>query len=111
MADKVKLTVAMLIVAIGIVGFYYFGDHELIQWLSLLVAAGLAIALAMQSAQGRAVWAFAKEARIELRKVVWPTTRETMQVTIVVFVLVLLVAVFLWVVDWVLLQVVQGLTR
>ncbi len=110
MADKFKLTLAILIVAIGIGGFYYFSDHELARWLSLLAAAGLALAVAMQSAQGKAAWAFAKEARLELRKVVWPTPRETMQVTIVVFVMVLLVAVFLWAVDWVLFEIVQALT-
>jgi preprotein translocase subunit SecE len=110
MTDKLKLALAILIVAIGIGGFYYFSERELIQWLTLLAAAGIALAVAMQSAQGKAAWAFAKEARLELRKVVWPSSRETMQVTITVFVLVVLVALFLWAVDWVLLKIVQALT-
>lgn len=110
MTDKLKLILAMLIVAVGIGGFYYFSGRELLQWLTLLAAGGVAAGVAMQSAPGRAFWEFAKDARMELRKVVWPVPRETMQMTIIVFVLVVLIALFLWGVDWILIKVVQGLT-
>ena len=111
MADKLKLTLAMLIVAIGIGGFYYFGDKpDLIRLATLLAAGALAIVVAMQTAAGHNAWEFTKGARMELRKVVWPARRETMQMTLVVFVLVILVALFLWSVDWVLLKLVQAVT-
>lgn len=111
MADKLKLTLAMLVVIIGIGGFYYLGDKpDLIRLATLLAAAAVAVVVAMQSAAGRDAWEFAKGARMELRKVVWPARRETMQMTLVVFVLVILVALFLWAVDWALLKLLQAVT-
>lgn len=112
MADKLKLTLAMLIVAIGIGGFYYLDDQsDLIRFVSLLVAGALAVTVALQSAPGRDAWEFGKASRMELRKVVWPVRRETMQVTFLVFVLVVLVALFLWGVDALLLKAVQAIAR
>jgi len=111
-ADKLKILAAVLILAVGIGGFYYFGDKP--DWLRVLVvlgAAALAVLVALQTAIGRAAWEFAKVSRQELRKVVWPTRKETMQVTLVVFGLVVLVALFLWVVDWGLLKVMRVLTE
>jgi len=110
-ADKLKILAAVLILAIGIAGFYYFGDKP--DWMRLLMvlgAAALAVLVALQTALGRSAWEFAKISRQELRKVVWPTRKETMQVTLVVFGLVVLVALFLWVVDWGLLRIMKVIT-
>lgn len=54
--------------------------------------------------------AFAREARVELRKVIWPTRQETLQTTLVVLVMVVVVAIFLWLLDMLLLWAVNGLT-
>ncbi|KPK72550.1 MAG: hypothetical protein AMJ84_03885 [Acidithiobacillales bacterium SM23_46] len=111
MADILKIFAAVLILAVGIGGFYYFGDKP--DWLRVLMvlgAAALAALVALQTAMGRAAWEFSKVARQELRKVVWPTRKETMQVTLVVFGLVVLVALFLWIVDWGLLKMMRVLT-
>jgi preprotein translocase subunit SecE len=103
MADKLKLALAVLLVLGGIGGFYYFGDKpEIVQWGVLLAGFAAAALVAGFTAPGRAVWEFAKGARAELRKVVWPTRKETMQMTLVVFAMVVLIAVFIWVLDWVL---------
>ena len=111
MADKLKLVLAVLIMGIGIGAFYYLGDKpDLIRLLSILFAGAVAIAVAMQTAAGRGVWEFAKGARMELRKVVWPTNKETMQMTLIVFIMVILVALYLWVVDWGLLKIVKAVT-
>jgi preprotein translocase subunit SecE len=111
MMDKLKLAAAVLIVAIGVGAFYFLaGKPDLIRVLALLAAVGVAVAVALQSTQGQAAWAFAKEARQELRKVVWPARKETVQVTLVVFAMVVLVALFLWGVDWLLLKGVKALT-
>lgn len=111
MADKLKLTLAVLIVAVGIGGFYYFGDKpDLIRVATVLVAAGIAVAVAMQTAAGRNAWEFGKGARMELRKVVWPSNKETVQVTMIVIVLVVLVAIFLWGIDWGLHKIVTAVT-
>jgi preprotein translocase subunit SecE len=111
MADNIKIALAGLIVAAGLGGFYYFGDQPVIvQVAILLIAAMAAIAVFYQTAAGKATWEFVKSARQELRKVVWPSNKETMQVTLVVFAMVVLVALFLWAVDWGLLKGMRALT-
>lgn len=111
MTDKLKLAAAVLIFAVGVGAFYYLGEQpDFVRLVTILVAAGISVAVAMQTAAGRNAWEFAKGARAELRKVVWPAPKETMQVTLVVFAMVVLIAVFLWFVDWGLLKIVQALT-
>lgn len=111
MADKIKIALAAIIVVAGVVAFYYLGDRPaIVQWGALLVAVAVAIVVFAQTAAGKATWEFAKSARGELRKVVWPSNKETIQVTLVVFGMVVLVALFLWVVDWGLLKTMRALT-
>jgi preprotein translocase subunit SecE len=111
MADKLKRVAAVLIVTVGIGGFYYFGDKPgYVQAAILLVAGIAAIVMFYQTAAGKATWEFAKGARTELRKVVWPNQKETVQVTIIVFVMAVVVAVFLWIVDWGLHKIIKTVT-
>ena len=110
-ADKLKLILAVLLVAGGIGGFYYFSDKpDLIRVAVVLLGGVLAVAIAATTATGRSVWEFIKGARLELRKVVWPVRKETMQITLVVFVMVILVAVYMWVIDWGLHRIVKVVT-
>ena len=64
-----------------------------------VVLTGVAVGLALQTQQGRAGWELAKEARVEVRKVVWPTREETTQTTLIVVVSVLVVSLILWGLD------------
>ena len=101
MNDKIKLIAAALIVVIGLAGFYYFGDKPGYVLAGILIATFVvAIAVFYQTAAGKATWEFTKGSRQEMRKVVWPNQKETMQVTLIVFVMAVVVAIFLWVVDW-----------
>jgi preprotein translocase subunit SecE len=101
MADKIKVVAALLIVVIGIAAFYFLGDKPGYVRLGVLLATiAVATAVFYQTAAGKATWEFTKGARQEMRKVVWPSQKETMQVTLIVFVMAVLVAIFLWVVDW-----------
>jgi len=111
MADKIKLTAGVLILLAGIVGFYYYGDQPAYLRVLMVLAAALAgAAVAYQTEPGRRLWEFVKGARSEMRKVVWPSNKETVQVTLVVFAMVFAIALFLWIVDWGLLQAMQALT-
>jgi preprotein translocase subunit SecE len=111
MTDKLKLLAAMLIVVTGIGAFYYFGDKPgYVQLVILLVSGIAAVVVFLQTAVGQAAKAFGSGAIVELRKVVWPTQKETMQVTLIVFVMAVLVALFLWAVDWGLHKIVKTLT-
>ncbi len=113
MIDKVKLGVAALLVALGIWGYYWLAEQALVLRVLAVVAGILAgAAVAWFSAPGRQFAVFADEAVTEVKKVVWPTRKETMQTTAAVFAFVVVMAVFLWISDkgleWVLYEVILG---
>jgi len=100
MADKIKLLVALAVVVAAIGGFYYYADVSLLmRVLALLVALGVATAVVLQTAMGQQAWGFVGDAKTEVRKVVWPTRKETVQTTAAVFAFVVAMALFLWVSD------------
>jgi preprotein translocase subunit SecE len=101
--DTVKLAAAALLLAAGIWAFYFFDAYSvLLRTLGLLVIAGGAAALAMTSFQGRQLWRFAIDSRMEVRKVVWPTRQETIQTTLIVIVMVIILGLVLWLFDTIL---------
>jgi len=109
--NKLKwLIVAVLLIA-GVVANYYYSDQpwplRLLAWLFLL---GIVIATALQTSQGKLALIFARESRMELRKVFWPTRQETIQTTLIVAAMVVVLALILWGVDSVLMWVIGWLT-
>ena len=109
--DTVKLVVALLVLTAGIAGFYLFEEYsQLLRVLGLLGMAVIAVLIVLQTAVGKNVWRFAADARTEVRKVVWPTRQETIQTTLIVLFVVLLMGIFLWLVDMMLLSIVKTLT-
>ena len=114
--DIVKYALALLIVA-GAVCCVFISMRKsllLFRVLGMLLAFGVAAAVLYQTDSGRKLWVFFQAARTEVRKVVWPTRAETMQTTLIVFVLVLLVGLFLWLLDTMLgagFQFVTGIGR
>ncbi len=113
-ADRVKLILAVLVVIAGIVAFSALETQlaapvrAVIFILSLFVAAGI-VAI---SEPGKRLIGYAQESYYEVRKVVWPTRKETFQMTGIVFAFVAVMGVFLWVLDksleWVLYSVLLG---
>ena len=98
--DTIKLMFALLISVAAVVAFYFFADESLLyRVIGLLVAAGISIVIALQTAKGRNIWGFFQDAQIEVKKVVWPTRQETLQTTLIVIVVVLVVAIILWILD------------
>jgi preprotein translocase subunit SecE len=111
LVDTAKLILAIGIVVAGLFAYYYFGDSPtLLRALAVIVALGLAAVVALQSMQGRDLWKFIQAARVELRKVVWPTREETVQTTIAVMVFALIMGVFFWLLDLFLLYVTSKIT-
>lgn len=111
MWDKTKLALAVLLFAAGVAGFYYFADQALLyRVLGLLLIAGISLAVAVQTQPGAEAWSFGRTAMVEVRKVVWPSRKETVQTTLLVFVMVVIVGVMLWLFDMFLLWVVRLLT-
>jgi preprotein translocase subunit SecE len=100
MADKIKFALALLLLAAGVAGFYLLAEQAMIlRVLAVLAGVGLCTAVAWQTSPGQQFFGFAKEATAEAKKVVWPTRKETLQATGLVFAFVVLMAVFLWLTD------------
>lgn len=98
--DKIKLGFALLLLIAGIAGFYYLRDSAMVlRVISVLAGITLAVAVMWFTPQGKQFYAFSKESSEETRRVVWPSRKETMQTTGVVFAFVLVMAIFLWMVD------------
>jgi preprotein translocase subunit SecE len=109
--DTAKLLLAAGLLAAAIAFYYVFTDVSvLIRTLAILVAALVAGFVALQSFRGQAFWKFVQGARIELRKVVWPTREETIQTTIAVLIFATIMGVFFAGLDWALLKVTSALT-
>jgi preprotein translocase subunit SecE len=108
MADKIKLAIAALLVIAGIAGYYLLAEQvAILRVLSVLAGVAAAAGVAWFTVPGKQFYAFSQESIAEARKVVWPTRKETIQTTGVVFGLVVLMAIFLWIVDASLLLIVQ----
>jgi len=115
-ADKAKLAAAGLLVVGAIAAFYLLGQKDM--WLrvvTLLVLLAAAVAMFFVSESGRQLIAFGRDATREVRKVVWPTRKEAVQMTGYVFAFVVVMALFLWLTDktleWVLYDLVLGWKR
>ncbi len=110
-ADTAKLVLALALVLAGAVAFHYYGEQSLLmRVLAMLAVVGVALAIGMQTAQGRNAWGFVKDARTEVRKVVWPTRNETFQTSLIVLFMTVIVGLLLWIMDSLLLWAVKLLT-
>jgi preprotein translocase subunit SecE len=100
MPDNVKLLTAALLAVAGVVGFYVLSDSPtVLRVLSVLGGLVAAAGVFYFTEPGRQFAQYARESRDEARKVVWPTRKETMQMTGVVILFVVIMALFLWAVD------------
>lgn len=98
--NKLKVILAVLAVVAGVVGFYFLsGQSRLVRAGALVAGLVVAVTLAWTSTQGREFLGFAKESVREIKKVVWPTRKEAMHITAIVFAFVLVMAIFLWGID------------
>jgi preprotein translocase subunit SecE len=115
-ADKAKLAVAGVLVIAAVVAFYALGKQDL--WLrvvALFAVLGLAVALFFTAESGKQLIAYGRDSTKEVKKVVWPTRKEAMQMTGYVFAFVFVMALFLWITDktleWALYDLILGWKR
>ena len=109
--DTVKLLLAITLLLAGIAGFYYYEAEGLIyRVLGLLAFVLIALGMVYTTQLGQSIVGFGRESRAEVRKVVWPTRQETIQTTMMVIVAVIVLGIFLWLIDMVLVSAVQYLT-
>jgi preprotein translocase subunit SecE len=98
--DKLKLGLAGLLVVAGIAGFYLVPETQgLLRALAFIVGLALAAGVVWLSQPGKDLVRYGQESLAETRKVVWPTRKEAMQLTGLVFVFVFVLALFMWLVD------------
>ncbi|NLD69249.1 MAG: preprotein translocase subunit SecE [Limnobacter sp.] len=112
-ADRAKVLLAIAAVVAGIVGFYLLAQQPMVVRLGAIIAGAIVgVAIAWFSGPGQRFFAFAQDSWSETRRVVWPTRKETTQVTLTVFAFVVVMAIFLWLVDksleWVLYDLILG---
>jgi preprotein translocase subunit SecE len=115
-ADKAKLAVAGLLVIGAVAAFYALGKQD--QWLrivALLALLAVAVGIFFTSESGKQLIAYGQDSAKEVRKVVWPTRKEAIQMTGYVFAFVFVMAFFLWLTDktleWALYDLVLGWKR
>lgn len=112
-ADKAKLAAAVILAVAAIAAFYALGRQgALAQWGALVVGLAAAVAVFAVSESGRRLWGFGRDAWREVKKVVWPARRESLQMTGYVFAFVVVMAIFLWLTDksieWVFYDILLG---
>ena len=108
-ADRLKLTLTVAVLAGGVAGFYVLADQpQVVRVLLVLASVGLALLIGFNSAPGGRLWGFLKDSRTEVRRVIWPTRRETLQTTGIVFVAAVVVGIMLWLFDWVISLAIRG---
>ena len=112
-ADKAKVAAAIALVIAALAGFYILGKQgQVAQWGALIVGLVAAVAVFLTSEPGKELIAFGRDAAKEVKKVVWPTRKEAIQMTAYVFGFVAIMAIFLWVTDktleWVFYDLILG---
>ena len=115
-ADKAKLAVAVVLLVGAVAAFYALGQQDLwVRVAALVVLLAAAVGVFFTSEPGKQLIAYGRDSVREVKKVVWPTRKEAMQMTMYVFAFVILMALFLWVTDktleWVIYDLVLGLKR
>jgi len=110
-ADKAKLGLAIAAVAAGVAGYYLLGTQAAWQrWLCVVAGLALAALLLAFSRYGSDFRQFVASARVELRKIVWPSREETGRTTLIVFIFVAIAGVFFWGLDLLLAWATRALT-
>ena len=110
-ADTLKLMVSVSILCASIVSFYYFSEVSvLIRALVIIFSLVISLLIFFRTQRGIIFWDFLQGSRVEMRKVVWPTKQETIQTTLTVFIFVLILGIFFWLLDFILLYITTSIT-
>jgi preprotein translocase subunit SecE len=112
-ADKAKVGIAIALVIAALAGFYLLSKQgQVAQWGVLLVGVIAAVVVFFTSEWGRELVGFGQDSWKEVKKVVWPTRKEAIQMTAYVFGFVVIMALFLWLTDktleWLFYDVILG---
>jgi len=109
--DTLKLVGSVLILLVGIVSYYYLIQISILfRVLMVLASVVVSLVIFFQTQRGKTLWEFFQGSRVEIKKVIWPTRQETFQTTLTVFVFVLIMGIFFWLLDFLLLFLTNTIT-
>jgi len=108
--DIFKFLLALVVLTISLVGFYYYSEApKILRVLGVFAGIIVSLVIVSQTLKGRQTIDFVRDAQVEVRKIVWPTRQETSQTTLFVIIVVIIFAILLWVLDLGLSSSIQGL--
>ncbi len=119
-ADVFKWIIAFILLAVAVVGNALLGGSQeyvlydlsvVIRAIAVIVLIAAALGMAAITAKGKLAINFARESRMEVRKVVWPTRQETVQTTLIVLAVCIVMALVLWGVDGIMVRLVSFITK
>ena len=100
MADKIKLYLSLIIVIIGVAAFYMYTEYSVLyRTIAMIIAFIVAFLIASQTEWGSELIAYLRLSTVEMKKIVWPSKKETTQTTMIVGVMVLIIGIMLWIFD------------
>lgn len=109
--DWLKWMLALVLLLAGMVGNHYYSEVSMplrtLAWVAVLAVSGF---IASKTQKGKWVLEFIRDSRMELRKVVWPSREETVQTTLVVGAMVIVLSLLLWGMDGVLVWLIGWVT-
>ncbi|CAM4143310.1 preprotein translocase subunit SecE [Serratia silvae] len=109
--EAAKWSIVAVLLVVAIVGNYYYRDFSLpLRALAVVVVIAIAGVVALMTTKGKATVAFAREARTEVRKVIWPTRQETLHTTLIVAAVTAVMSLILWGLDGILVRLVSFIT-
>ncbi|PMJ91154.1 preprotein translocase subunit SecE [Vibrio sp. 10N.261.55.A7] len=110
-ADIFKWILTFVLLAAAVVGNYLYGEMSVvIRAAGVVVLIAAALGVSATTAKGKAAIVFARESRMEVRKVVWPTRQETMQTSLIVLAVCIVMALVLWGIDGIMVRLVSFFT-
>ncbi|AHG20521.1 preprotein translocase subunit SecE [Chania multitudinisentens RB-25] len=109
--EMAKWFIVAVLLVVAIVGNYYYRDFSLpLRALAVVLVIVVAGGVALMTTKGKATVAFAREARTEVRKVIWPTRQETLHTTLIVAAVTAVMSLILWGLDGILVRLVSFIT-
>ena len=109
--ETLKVVVSATLLLLSLIGYYYYSDaHAVVRVLGLIGGIALSGMVFYRSDKGRSWFGYLSHAQKEVKQVIWPTRQETVQMTLIVFAVVIVMSIFLWLVDMFFLWAVQMLT-
>ncbi|WMY95388.1 MAG: preprotein translocase subunit SecE [Arsenophonus sp.] len=107
-SDILKWTLVGFFLIITIVGNYYFREYStILRTVMVVIMAFFSIGLVLWTKKGQEILGFMRAAKMEIRKVIWPNRQETLQTTLVVVLVTIIMSLILWGLDGIMLRLVS----